>query len=288
MDFVIDHEIETLLPKLTPEEAEQLRLNITSSGRIDPLTVLVIGGKERVLGDGHHRLIIAEGEGIDYATIEVEVPDRAAAIQWVIDNQLGRRNLTDERRAYYRGKEYLLTKKADGNPQLGQNVQVGRTPKNTADSLAEKHGVDGRTIRRDAKFAEAVDRISEQQGNEAREQILSGQSGQTKKEIIAGSPILCDRCQRVGPTKDCKWCAEVQGRKPTPSPGQAKPRNLRMINVNWAEIDEWMKRARRVPDEIKKAFEGEGESEEYREAKQLLDAAVEKVRSWKRRLNRTI
>src|SRR5262245_46640544 len=106
MDFVIDQEIESLLGKHTREEYEQLRQNIIVSEHIDPLVVLVIGGKERVLGDGQTRKEIGDGEGIPYTTVDVEVPDRAAAIQWVIDNQFGRRNLTAERRAYFRGKEY--------------------------------------------------------------------------------------------------------------------------------------------------------------------------------------
>ena len=39
------------------------------------------------------------------------LPDRAAAVEWIIANQLGRRNLTPEQKSYLRGKRYQLEKK---------------------------------------------------------------------------------------------------------------------------------------------------------------------------------
>lgn len=80
-----------------------------------------------------------------------------AAINWIIDNQLGRRNLTPEQRDYLLGKKYNREKKApvgfsDRDVSGGQNVQ-GST---TAEKLAEQYKVDEKTVRRAGQFAEAV------------------------------------------------------------------------------------------------------------------------------------
>jgi len=181
-DFMIDPEIEALLPPRTPEEFEKLRAKILESEHVDDLVVLKYGDV-RILGDGHGRLKICQGEGIPYTTREVEVKDRDAALQWVIDNQLARRNLTEEQKAYYRGKEYLLEKQQVGGDRVSEEANRHSDGMvSTAERIAEKHKVAPRTVERDAKFAEAVDKLPEP----AKANVLAGKSGQTKKEMAAG------------------------------------------------------------------------------------------------------
>src|SRR5262249_6289231 len=148
-------EITALLPPLTREELAELEMKLTVEGFRDPLVVWKETG---ILLDGHHRLAICDKYKIKYITKELSFPNRERAIQWVIDNQLGRRNLTDERRAYYRGKEYLNKKQQHVGQTVsdGQNVHPGQT---VSETLAAKHGVSEKTIRRDAHFADAVDKI---------------------------------------------------------------------------------------------------------------------------------
>ncbi len=220
-DFKIDPEIQALLPAPAPDEMAGLRALIKQSRHVDALVVLVVGEGEgepqRVLGDGHNRLVICREEGIPYATREVAVPDRESAIQWVIDNQLARRNLTDERKAYYIGKEYLNKKKTHGGDRKseeGSSSQNGDLIGKTTEAVAEKHGVSPRTVQRDAEFAAAVDEIAAAD-QEAKEAILSGASGKTKQEVVetVKPKILCERCQRVAPGKglpDCPGCAAAR------------------------------------------------------------------------------
>src|SRR5262245_47879212 len=110
MNFKIDPEFEALLPKADPEYDDLLRIQLETDGLLDPLIVLNVAGK-RLLGDGHRRFKICTELKIPIHTKEIKIASRELAIQWVIDNQLGRQNLTDEERAYYRGKEYLHLKK---------------------------------------------------------------------------------------------------------------------------------------------------------------------------------
>lgn len=209
MDFIIDEEIAAILPPQTAEENANLSKFLESGEPVDDLVILDIAGV-KVLGDGHHRLEICTAKGIKYKTRVVKVASREEAIEWVIRKQLSQRNLSDERRAYYRGKEYLNKKKSRGGDRKsdtdaeksnGQNVQlIG----DTAKEIAEKHGVNEKTIRRDSEYAKAVDTLTP----EEKEEVLSGKSGKSKSEVI--NPILCERCARVGVTKDCDACKDAR------------------------------------------------------------------------------
>ena len=103
----IDPEFRDLLPKLTDEEYRKLSIKLQLEGCLKPLIVWKETG---ILLDGHHSLAIYEEHKIPYRVEYMPFPTRELAIEWVIDNQLGRRNLTDERRAYYIGKKYLAQK----------------------------------------------------------------------------------------------------------------------------------------------------------------------------------
>ncbi len=203
--YTIDPEIAALLPPLGDEERLTLRGLLVTGKHCDALVVLHIDNENKnVLGDGHNREGICHEEGMDFPTRLVHVPDRPAAIQWVITNQLGRRNLTDERRSYYRGKKYL-NRIDSQNSGLGQNVPT--STREIAEEIAEEQGVSERTIRRDAAYAEAVDALPPDQ----KETVLNGQ-GPPKSKVVK-PPILCQRCKTIGqetPPTGCTKCAAAR------------------------------------------------------------------------------
>lgn len=86
----IDPEFEALIPPLSDDEFKQLRENILEVQEVyDPL-ILWNG----TLIDGHNRWrIIQENPDVRYKTTEVIFYNRNEAILWIINNQLGRRNL---------------------------------------------------------------------------------------------------------------------------------------------------------------------------------------------------
>mgnify|MGYP007002397271 CR=1 FL=1 len=51
---------------------------------------------------------------IEFKTIEIDLPDKEAVKEWIIKNQLGRRNLTSQEASYYRGKLYESRKQQSG------------------------------------------------------------------------------------------------------------------------------------------------------------------------------
>jgi hypothetical protein len=84
----IDREFEELIPHLSEAEFTQLEKNICVEGCRDPL---VLWGDTLI--DGHHRYRICTEHNIPFNTIEKQFNNRAEVIEWIIENQWGRRNL---------------------------------------------------------------------------------------------------------------------------------------------------------------------------------------------------
>jgi phage N-6-adenine-methyltransferase len=94
MNIKIDPEFHALIPPLSDDEIAQLEENIRAEGCRDALVTW-----QGILVDGHNRFEICERLKIPYKTTAIELPGRAAAIEWIINNQVGRRNLSASQRA---------------------------------------------------------------------------------------------------------------------------------------------------------------------------------------------
>jgi len=122
---------------------------------------------------------------IPFTTVEVELESREAAHNWLIDNQLGRRNLTPEAVSYLRGKRYQLEKRQGERSDLTcAHFEHKLDVSKTADKLAQQYKVGQATIRRDAQFANAVDSLSGTFGDGIKETILSRGASLSKKDTL--------------------------------------------------------------------------------------------------------
>jgi len=161
------------------------------------------------LVDGHNRYKIALKHGLNIPFIEKEFADRQEAITFMLDNQLGRRNLSVEQRSYLRGKRYETQKLSHGGHRQasGQNDHLKRLDNErlssgqndhlkTSKKLADQENVSEKTIRRDALFAKAIDKIGEV-NPELKRNILSGKTKINKSQVqelakIENLPMLED------------------------------------------------------------------------------------------------
>lgn len=178
----INDKFKNLIPELTKEELEQLEENILKDGIREPLVVW----NETII-DGHNRYKICMKHNIIYETVEKQFASEEEAIDWIIDNQLGRRNLTWQQASLLRGMQYEREKKKKTNA-LGINQHVkedgdqnDHQPK-TANILAEKYNVSEPTIRRDAKYAKSVEEISKIVPK-VKQKILNGEYKITKTDM---------------------------------------------------------------------------------------------------------
>ena len=93
MHLKIDTEFQNLIPPLSDEEFRQLEENIKAEGCRDSLVTW-----NGTIVDGHNRYKICQENSIPFKEEEKEFSDREEVIEWILKNQLGRRNLNDMQR----------------------------------------------------------------------------------------------------------------------------------------------------------------------------------------------
>ncbi len=113
-----------------------------------------------ILLDGHNRYEICQQHGVEFSTVDLELPDRQAAINWIINNQLGRRNLHPDQASYLRGKRYNGEKITQGTRNQHTEKDQNDPFQPTADRLATEYKVSAPTIKRDGQYAAAVDSLA--------------------------------------------------------------------------------------------------------------------------------
>ena len=90
MELIIKEEFKSLLPPLTSEEYKILEESLLVERCREPLVIW-----NDILVDGHNRYEICQRHGIQFRTTELEADNIEDVKIWIIDNQKGRRNLTD-------------------------------------------------------------------------------------------------------------------------------------------------------------------------------------------------
>ena len=98
-------ELEDFIVPLQPEEFTQLEINIQSEGCREPLIFWKKGNKN-ILIDGHNRYKICKKHNISFKLIEKKFNSIDEVKDWIIENQIGRRNLNPDQLSYYRGLQY--------------------------------------------------------------------------------------------------------------------------------------------------------------------------------------
>jgi hypothetical protein len=158
-NIIIRDEFKNLIPPLARDEFEKLKDNILAEGCRDNLIVWK-DEQEYVLIDGHNRYQICAENNIDFNVEVKEFEGSEAVNDWMVNNQLGKRNVSEETKSYLRGLQYNREKgKVGGTGSNQYSEQKGQSVP-TAQRLAEQHKVSDKTIRRDEKFAIAIDKIS--------------------------------------------------------------------------------------------------------------------------------
>jgi len=189
-DIIIDEEFRSLLPALDSETFKQLEENLLQNGCRDPI-VLWNG----MLIDGHNRYLICTEHDIAFFTTSMEFHSREEVLIWIIGNQIARRNLTPMQLSFFRGLHYradkqIIRNKTGRNQFSEVNGQFDPKPP-TAHRLAQRYHVAPKTIRRDARVADAIDAIGEISA-QAKQKILSGEVpvNRMKLEALASGSAL--------------------------------------------------------------------------------------------------
>ncbi|MCG8310651.1 MAG: hypothetical protein MI975_24900 [Cytophagales bacterium] len=180
MDFEILDELKSFITPLSGEEIFTLKESLLVEGCRDPLIVWKKNNQERYLIDGHNRYRICTEFKLDYQTIEMSFKSLNEVKDWMVDNQLGRRNLSPNQLSYYRGLKYdRLKQKKGGYDKIlskGQNVPL------TSEVLAKEFNVSEKTIKRDSQYSRGIEFIAVENPT-LKTKILTGKAKIKKKDI---------------------------------------------------------------------------------------------------------
>lgn len=156
-DLVVDKEFEELLPVLTPEEFNRLEQSILKNGMLDPIKVWEEPDTGKyIIIDGHNRCKILKKNNIslnyweNYKIMYAdELPTRDDVKRWMLEQQLGRRNLSEaEKYEIVQKFKSVFEQKAKKNQSLGGKGSANLPKVDTRKEMAKATGVSEGTYRK--------------------------------------------------------------------------------------------------------------------------------------------
>jgi len=175
-EIIIIEELRQFITPLSNEELKNLESNILKQGCKDPLAIWetsqgVLDTNAQnpdeavfVLIDGHNRYAICQKFGLDFKIVLLQFDSIEQVKDYMIDFQLGRRNLTPEQMSYFRGLRY--------NREKGIQGKYDRVERDGdfSEILATEFKVSPRTIKNDGNFAAGIAKLVP----ELQQQVLTG------------------------------------------------------------------------------------------------------------------
>lgn len=237
-ELKIDPELRDLLPPLTDDEYRQLEKNIVENGFDRNFPIMEWHG---FIVDGHNRYSICKKHNIEFVVGTLGYETKDEVMEWMLDIQLGRRNLSpiqriavaEKYRPIYE-KQALINKqnaiqkanlenpKHESKDSILPDV-VKTNPVDTTKKLAEIAGVGKETYRMGAK-------------------VLNSDNEELKKEVLSGDKSISAAYKEITKPKVDNTDEEEPTIIPqiTTKPSQTKPE----IDDNVRRICEDLKRPR--------------------------------------------
>lgn len=195
-ELKIDPELRDLLPPLTDDEYKQLEKNIVENGFDKNFPIMEWHG---YIVDGHNRYSVCQKHNIEYVVGTLAYETKEEVMEWMLDIQLGRRNLSPIQRIAVAEKyRPIYEKQAKENlVKAGNNYGVGKNKKpfqksenpiapiNTTKKLAKTAGVSTDTYSKGKK-------ILDSDNEKLKKEVLSGE-----KTINAGYKELQNEKKKI-------------------------------------------------------------------------------------------
>lgn len=156
-----------LLPPQTAVECEHLEQSILADGIREPIRLW-----QNKIVDGHHRFGIAQKHDLGYKTVDMYFANEDEVCEWIIQNQIGRRNLEPNLKTLLIGQLHQLQKKRVGRPMEDDTTSA-------AEQIAKDFNISPRTVERADAVARAYEETSDE---ELKKRFKEGQA--TQKELI--------------------------------------------------------------------------------------------------------
>lgn len=216
----VNEELKNYLTQLSEEEYNTLKESILREGIRDPI---IIWQETNDIVDGYNRYAICTNHNIKYELKYLSFKSIEDVKEWMLQNQLGRRNLTIEKQKYFIGELYSLRKKKQGAQANNQNAkkQTGKLYQfennemqiedtyeveeevGTSKQIAQEYSISEKTVRNNEKFKQAVDKLDEHSPG-LKNKILAGEvklSQEAVSKVLTVDETLLDDVAALS-TKD--------------------------------------------------------------------------------------
>jgi len=203
--FQIDQEFQEHMHRLKADEEAQLEANLLRDGCRD---ALVVWKEKSLLLDGHNRHRLCEQHSIPYEVKTINLPDRQAALMWILETQLGRRNCSRFERAELalKLKPVIAAKAKENEVKAGrihgrggtkgcQNSDNPIAKVDTKKELADKAGVSHDTIARVEYINNAGDEATKERLRSGETSIdheyrrLKKEQGRSQRQKLKQTPV---------------------------------------------------------------------------------------------------
>ena len=165
----IDPFFRDILPPLSKEELGNLERSLLKQGCVQPLVVWKETG---ILVDGCHRHSLCHKHGISYEITEESFNSKESAELWVIQSQLGRRNITPYHRVVLALKyEKVFRRRAKQGQGARTDLRIKKDGSAPVSAMAEVGKV--ALVSRDTAYK--VKKIKEHATREVKKQVADGE-----------------------------------------------------------------------------------------------------------------
>ena len=190
-ELKIDPELKDLLPPLTDDEYKQLEKNIVTNGFDRNFPIMEWHG---YIVDGHNRYSICKKHNIDYVVGTLAYETKEQVMEWMLDIQLGRRNLSPIQRIAVAEKyRPIYEKMAKENKQAAmmearknnKNNELEQFPPNLGETVKERNYSNNETVSRLAKIA-GVGKETYRMGAK----VLNSDNEDVKNRVLSGETSI--------------------------------------------------------------------------------------------------
>ena len=188
MDLNINEGFRDLIPPLSEHELAGLEEDIKHFGCHSPIIVW-----NDTIIDGHHRYAICRKHGLPFKTEERQFEDEDAVMIWMIDNQMGRRNINNAEKIRLAMKKIDILSRAAEGRKLSTLKQFQTSDNEQTTDSADLRYREGKVAEHIAKTAGVSARSVEQfiyiqkHAPEMADSLCSGQVFEGRKLSIDGA-----------------------------------------------------------------------------------------------------
>lgn len=215
-----DPELRDLLPPMTDEEYKKLEKNIMENGFDKNFPIMEWHG---YIADGHNRYSICKKHNIDPVIGTLAYDTKEEVMRWMLDIQLGRRNLSPIQRIAVAEKYRSLYEKEARNNQSKAGKEYGNGGTKLTANLPQALDQDKkeRNPTTDKKLADIAD-VSEKTYRMGSK-ILNSDNEDLKKRVQTGESSISAGYKELTQCKNEKKSNTDREEKDIPSSATTKP-----------------------------------------------------------------